>query len=126
MHQEITQNSPNTIDGPPLNQAHYQPFDVAEPFSDTFNLYTLTLKYNFDSFQLVSASADWDRQQNQTQDISEAMQFYIGGFFGPPANWPFSSTATVPEAGNTWFGLGAGTVPGDAYTRACSAELRRT
>src|SRR3989440_622549 len=103
MHQEITQDSPNTIDGPPLSQAHYQPFDVAEPFSDRFNLYTLTLKYDFDSFQLVSASADWDRQQNQTQDISEAMQFYIGGVFGPPANLPFSSTATVTEAGNTWF-----------------------
>jgi outer membrane receptor protein involved in Fe transport len=97
MHQEITQDSPNTIDGPPLSQAHYQPFAVAEPFSDRFNLYSLTLKYNFDSFQLVSASADWDRQQNQTQDISEAMQFFIGGFFGPPANWPFSSTATVNE-----------------------------
>src|SRR6266853_2146339 len=81
MHQEITQDSPNTIDGPPLSQAHYQPFNVAEPFADRFNLYTLTLKYNFDSFQLVSASADWDRQQNQTQDISEAMQFFIGGFF---------------------------------------------
>src|SRR5438045_3688937 len=58
MHQEITQDGSNTIDGPPFNQAHYQPFDVAEPFSDRFNLVTLTLKYNFDSFQLLSASAD--------------------------------------------------------------------
>ncbi|TLY68030.1 MAG: TonB-dependent receptor, partial [Gammaproteobacteria bacterium] len=98
----------------------------AEPFSDRFNLVTLTLKYNFDSFQLLSASADWDRQQNQTQDISEAMQFYIGGFFGPPASWPFSSTATVTEAGNTWFGLGAGTITEDDYTRQYSEELRLT
>jgi len=126
MHQEITQDGSNTIDGPPLNQTHYQPFDVAEPFSDRFNLVTLTLKYNFDSFQLLSASADWDRQQNQTQDISEAMQFYIGGFFGPPASWPFSSTATVTEAGNTWFGLGAGTITEDDYTRQYSEELRLT
>src|SRR5882762_675298 len=126
MHQEITQDGPSTIDGPPLNQAHYQPFDVAEPFSDRFNLYTLTLKYNFDSFQLVSASADWDRQQNQTQDISEAMQFFIGGFFGPPAAWPFSSTATVTEGGGTFFGLGAGTITEDDYTRQYSEELRLT
>ena len=101
MRQSIDQDGANTVDSPPLNEAHYQPFDVAEPFSDVFNLYTLTVKYNFDSFQLVSATADWDRQQNQTQDISEAMQFYIGGFFGPPALWPFGATQTVTDAGNT-------------------------
>ena len=124
MHQSLTQDGPNTIDSPPLNEVHYQPFDVAEPFEDKFDLYTLTGKYNFDSFQLVSATAYWDRQQNQTQDISEAMQDYIGGFFGPPASWPFSSTGTVTEAGNTLFGLGAGTITEDDYTRQFSEELR--
>jgi outer membrane receptor protein involved in Fe transport len=124
MHQSLTQGGPNTIDSPPLNEVHYQPFDVPEPFQDKFDLYTLTGKVNFDAFQLVSASAYWDRQQNQTQDISEAMQDYIGGFFGPPASWPFSSTGTVTEAGNTWFGLGAGTITEDDYTRQFSEELR--
>ncbi len=108
MHQSLTQDGPNTIDSPPLNEVHYQPFDVAEPFS----------------FQLVSATAYWDRQQNQTQDISEAMQDYIGGFFGPPAKWPFSTTGTVTESGNTWFGLGAGSITEDDYTRQFSEELR--
>jgi iron complex outermembrane recepter protein len=124
MHQSLTQGGPNTIDSPPLNEVHYQPFDVAEPFEDKFNLYTLTGKFNFDPFQLVSATAYWDRQQNQTQDISEAMQDYIGGFFGPQASWPFSSTQTVTEAGNTWFGLGAGSITEDDYTRQFSEELR--
>jgi len=124
MHQSLTQGAPNTIDSPPLNEVHYQPFDVSEPFADKFNLYTLTGKYSFDPFQLVSATAYWDRQQNQTQDISEAMQYYIGGFFGPPASWPFSSTGTVTEAGNTWFGLGAGSITEDDYTRQFSEELR--
>src|SRR6202163_3148311 len=124
MHQSLTQNGPNTIDSPPLHEVHYQPFDVREPFQDKFDLDTLTGKYNFDSFQLVSATAYWDRQQNQPQDISEAMQDYIGGFFGPPAAWPFSSTGTVTEAGNTWFGLGAGTISEDDYTRQFSEELR--
>jgi iron complex outermembrane receptor protein len=124
MRQDLKQGAPNTIDSPPLNEVHYQPFDVAEPFKDTFDLYTLTVKFNFDPFQLVSATAYWDRQQNQTQDISEAMQFYIGGFFGPPASWPFSSTQTVTEAGNTWFGLGAGSISEDDYTRQFSEELR--
>jgi iron complex outermembrane receptor protein len=124
MHQALTQGGPNTIDSPPLTETHYQPFDVAEPFADKFDLYTLTGKYNFDAFQLVSASAYWDRQQNQTQDISEAMQDYIGGFFGPPASWPFQTNQTVTEAGNTWFGLGAGSITEDDYTRQFSEELR--
>ena len=124
MHQSLTQDGPNTIDNPPRNEVHYQPFGVPEPFEDKFDLSTLTGKYNFDSFQLVSATAYWDRRQNQTQDISEAMQDYIGGFFGPPASWPFSSTGTVTEAGNTWFGLGAGTITEDDYTRQFSEELR--
>jgi len=124
MYQGLTQGGPNTIDSPPANEVHYQPFNVAEPFKDTFNLYTLTIKYNADAFQIVSATADWNRRQDQTQDISEAMQFYIGGFFGPPAAWPFTATGTVNEAGATWFGFGPGTISEDDYTHQFSEELR--
>jgi iron complex outermembrane receptor protein len=115
MYQRIDQDAPNTIDVPPGNEAHYQPFDVAEPFNDTFNLYSLTVKYNFDAFQVVSATSDWNRTQFQTQDISEAMQDYIGGFFGPPANFPFSTADG---------GLGAGSISEDDYSRQFSEELR--
>ncbi|HEY6484538.1 MAG TPA: TonB-dependent receptor [Steroidobacteraceae bacterium] len=115
LYQRINQGGPNTVDVPPGNEVHYQPFDVAEPFADTFNLYDLTAKYNFDSFQIVSATSDWNRQENQTQDISEAMQDYIGGFLGPPADFPFSTAAG---------GLGAGSISEDDYTRQFSEELR--
>jgi iron complex outermembrane recepter protein len=124
MHQDLDQDGPSTIDSPPLNEAHYQPYDVQEPFSDEFNLYTFTGKYNFDGFQLVSVTADWDRQQNQTQDISEAMQYYIGGFFGPPAAWPFGATQTVTEGNGTFFGFGPGSITEDDYTHQYSEELR--
>src|SRR3569833_1142774 len=115
LYQSIHQGGPNTIDVPPENEAHYQPFDVAEPFEDNFNLYTLDIKYDFDSFQFVSASSSWTRHQLQTQDISEAMQDYIGGFLGPPADFPFSTADG---------GLGAGTISEDDYTRQVSEELR--
>jgi iron complex outermembrane recepter protein len=115
LYQSIHQGGPNTIDVPPGNEVHYQPFDVAEPFEDNFNLYTLTLKYDFDSFQIVSATSNWTRHQLQTQDISEAMQDYIGGFLGPPADFPFSTAAG---------GLGAGSISEDDYTREVSEELR--
>jgi iron complex outermembrane recepter protein len=115
LYQRINTDGPSTIDVPPGNEVHYQPFDVAEPFQDTFKLQDLTLKYDFDSFQIVSATSSWTRQENQTQDISEAMQDYIGGFLGPPANFPFSSAAG---------GLGAGSISENDFTRQISQELR--
>jgi len=124
LHQRITQDGLNTIDSPPLAMAHFQPFDVAEPFSDTFNLYSLTAQYDFDAFQLVSATGYWDREQDQTQDISEAMQYYIGGFFGPPANFPFSSTDSVNVGGTTLYGFGPGTISENDGTHQFSTELR--
>ncbi|MDE2296152.1 MAG: TonB-dependent receptor [Gammaproteobacteria bacterium] len=114
-YQRIKQGGPNTIDVPPGDEVHYQPFSVAEPFQDVFNLYTLDLKYDFDGFQVISATANWTRRQVQTQDISEAMQFYIGGFLGPPASFPFSTAAG---------GLGAGSISEDDYSRQVSEELR--
>jgi iron complex outermembrane receptor protein len=115
LYQRINQSGPNTIDVPPGNEVHYQPFDLAEPFKDTFNLQSLNIKYDFEGFQVVSATSSWTRQQNQTQDISEAMQYYIGGFLGPPADFPFSTADG---------GLGAGTISEDDYTRQISEELR--
>ena len=115
LYQSIHQGGPNTIDVPPGNDVHYQPFDVSEPFEDNFNLYTFTAKYDFDGFQIVSATSDWTRHQLQTQDISEAMQDYIGGFLGPPADFPFSTADG---------GLGAGSISEDDYSRQVSEELR--
>jgi len=130
MYQGLNQGAPNTIDSPPLTETHYQPFNVAEPFSDTFNLYTLTVKYSADSFQIVSASADWNRRQDQTQDISEAMQDFIGSFFGPAVAFPYSATALSGEPGcgatgaSLCYGLGPGTISEDDYTHQVSEELR--
>ena len=115
LYQRINQSGPNTIDVPPGNEVHYQPFDVSEPFKDTFNLQDLHREYDFEGFQVVSATSSWSRHQNQTQDISEAMQDYIGGFLGPPADFPFATADG---------GLGAGTISEDDYTRQISEELR--
>jgi iron complex outermembrane receptor protein len=115
LYQRINQSGPNTIDAPPGNEVHYQPFDLAEPFKDTFNLQDLNIKYDFEGFQVVSATSSWTRQQNQTQDISEAMQDYIGHFLGDPNQFPFETADG---------GLGAGTISEDDYTRQISEEMR--
>jgi iron complex outermembrane receptor protein len=116
LYQGITQGGPNTIDNPPGDQlAHYQPYNVAEPFSDSFILYSLDASYDFDDIRVTSATAQWYRHQAQTQDISEAMQDYIGGFFGPSASFPFATAQG---------GLGAGTITEVDHTRQFSQEVR--
>lgn len=112
-HQSIDQGGPDTIDEPPGNEVHYQPYNEPEPFQDGFDLYTFNVKYDQPTWQVISATSDWRRNQLQTQDISEAMQDYIGGFFGPPPDFPFST-------------LGPGTITEDDYTRQVSEELRVT
>jgi iron complex outermembrane recepter protein len=79
MYQKITLGGASTIDDPPGNvQAHYQPFDIAEPLEDNFSIYTLNVKYHFDWADLTSATAKWNRHDEQTQDISETIQFLFG------------------------------------------------
>ena len=104
LYQKITQGGPNTIDNPPGNvEAHFQPYNVAEPFSDAFLLTDLTARYHFDPVDFTSATSLWNRQQFQTQDISEAMQDFIGSFFGPAANFPYSTLgpASISEKDDT-------------------------
>jgi len=79
MYQKISLGGASTIDDPPGNVfAHYQPFDIAEPLEDNFSLYTLNLKYHFDFADLTSATAKWNRHDEQTQDISETIQALFG------------------------------------------------
>ena len=79
LYQKIEQGGPNTVDNPPGTQdAHYQPFNVAEPFEDRFTLYTGSITYDFDGVQLSSVTARWYRTESQDQDISESLQVLFG------------------------------------------------
>jgi iron complex outermembrane receptor protein len=79
MYQKISLGDASTIDDPPGNvYAHYQPFDIAEPLEDNFSIYTLNIKYHFDWADLTSATAKWNRHDEQTQDISETIQALFG------------------------------------------------
>jgi iron complex outermembrane recepter protein len=109
MHQKISTGGPFTIDDPPGNVlAHYQPFDIAEPLEDNFTLYTLTIKYHFDGADLTSATAKWNRHDEQTQDISETIQSLLGlpSFY-------------IPEGG-----AGPGSQEETDFSNQASEELR--
>src|SRR6185437_11765707 len=74
MYQTISQDGLPYFDNPPGELAHFQPFDIGEPFSDTFRLYNLVGEYNFPAVTVTAATSYWRRNQSQTQDISETIQ----------------------------------------------------
>ncbi len=77
-YQNIGQGGMNAYDGVPGTLAHYQPFDVAEPYSDRFTVYSLPVSYAAEKFTITSASSYWARTSTQTQDASEALQNALG------------------------------------------------
>jgi outer membrane receptor protein involved in Fe transport len=86
MYQKITQGGPNYVDIPPgvSYEAHYQPFDVSEPYSDTFTLTTLPIKWDFDSIEVASITAHYSRNSHLVQDTSEIGQDFLEALIGVP------------------------------------------
>src|ERR1700730_7135920 len=78
-YQRVTQEGPSAFDSNPGTQAHYQPFNVAEPYSDKIAIYSLTANYKFDAFDLTSITAQWNRTSVQSQDGSENFNNPISG-----------------------------------------------
>jgi outer membrane receptor protein involved in Fe transport len=68
--------------------AHYQAFDESEPFGDTFELYHLTIGYDFGFAKLTSATGYWERTEDQNQDESQATQniLFLSAFVPAIAN----------------------------------------
>lgn len=78
LYQTISQDGLNNFDSPPGTEAHYQPLDLAEPFSDAFRLYDLTADLALPAFSVTSTTAYWTRSQSQVQDASEEIQSAFG------------------------------------------------
>jgi iron complex outermembrane recepter protein len=85
-YQEIKMGGLSDIDSTPGTNAHYQPFNTPEPFSDRFDLSSLNIKYSFNSFDLTSTTSYWSRNQQNAQDASEEWQWI---FSKPTAILPF-------------------------------------
>jgi outer membrane receptor protein involved in Fe transport len=63
-------------------ETHYQPADLAEPFYDSVGLLALTVNYNLGFAQLTSASSYWRRDEQQSQDSTEALESLFATIFG--------------------------------------------
>jgi iron complex outermembrane recepter protein len=77
--QSVTQGAPNYVDSPPgvSYEAHYQPFSVTEPYSDSFVLWSLPIKYDFGIAELSSSSGYYRRNTSLSQDASEIGQDFM-------------------------------------------------
>jgi iron complex outermembrane receptor protein len=66
------------IDSDPGTDAHYQPFDVRENYSDEFRLFALRLKYSLPILEVTSVTSYWSRNEPLTQDTSESWTTGLG------------------------------------------------
>jgi iron complex outermembrane recepter protein len=74
MYQRIDADGYANYQAPPNNEAIYQPYDIQEPYYDSFHLWSLKVSYDMSFANLTSASSYWKRDVYQSTDSTEALQ----------------------------------------------------
>jgi outer membrane receptor protein involved in Fe transport len=84
LYQKIRTGGPSYYDQYPgaSYETHYQPANVAEPFSDSVWLTSLSVNYDFGFAKLTSASSYWRRNADISQDSTEGVEGLIATVFG--------------------------------------------
>ncbi len=103
-HTTSTQNGISAYDSDPGTLAHYQPFDIAEPLTDSLSAYSLNVNYSFDSFDLTSSTARWNRHSTQVEEAAEAFnnpaeELTYNSNYGLPNPGYYGATGSGPERG---------------------------
>ena len=106
-YQRTRAAGPSDYDSDPGTMAHYQPFDVAEPYSDEIKIGSLNANYHFSGFDLTSATSYWSRKSTMVQDNSENLPSVGGGFgvttdsasyYGPTGTGAIYALETDPSS----------------------------
>ncbi|MEP6884811.1 MAG: TonB-dependent receptor [Gammaproteobacteria bacterium] len=78
MYQRIDADGYNnyqaTGNSPSGHEAIYQPYDIKEPYYDSFHMFSLKVSYDMSFANLTSASSYWQRDVYQNTDSTEALQ----------------------------------------------------
>lgn len=84
LYQKIQTGGPSDYDQSPgaSYETHYQPANIAEPFSDAVELLSLSVNYDFSFAKLTSASSYWRRNSDIAQDSTEGVEGLIATVFG--------------------------------------------
>lgn len=103
-HTSSTQNGISAFDSDPGTLAHYQPFDIAEPLTDSLTAYGLVVNYSFPTFDLTSSTARWTRNSTQVEEASEAFNNPLEGItysanYGLSNPGYYGLTGSGPEHG---------------------------
>jgi iron complex outermembrane receptor protein len=103
-HTTSTQNGISAFDSDPGTETHYQPFDIAEPLTDSLTAYSLNVVYSFPLFDLSSSTARWTRNSTQVEEASEAFnnpleELDYNSNFGLPNPGYYGASGTGPESG---------------------------
>jgi iron complex outermembrane recepter protein len=131
MWQLTQQAAPDAVDvngnpthptAPALN-AHWEIYDSAEPQRDRFTLGSLKIEYQFDSFSLTSATADWNRNTLVSQDSTEEN---AAAFGFPQYDYGFSAAGAPLGIGPSGPAPNGPSVTEKDFTRQFSEELRLT
>lgn len=87
MFQNMIMGGYDEFDSPPGSSqlAHYEAFPIQEGISDHTNIFSLKITQTLPYAEFTSATAYWNRIENQVQDASESFFFTLGG------NAPFVS-----------------------------------
>jgi iron complex outermembrane receptor protein len=56
------------------NEAIYQPYNIKEPYYDSFHMFSLKVSYDMSFANLTSASSYWQRDVYQSTDSTEALE----------------------------------------------------
>jgi iron complex outermembrane recepter protein len=103
-HEGSTQNGISAYDSVPGTMAHYQPFDIAEPLTDSLTAYSLNVNYSLPAFDVTSSTARWTRLSTQVEEASEAFNNPLEGItynsnYGLPNPGYYGPTGSGPESG---------------------------
>jgi outer membrane receptor protein involved in Fe transport len=103
-HETSAQNGISAYDSDPGTLAHYQPFDIAEPLTDSLTAYSLNVNYSFPSVDVTSSTARWTRNSAQVEEASEAFNNPLEGItynsnYGLPNPGYYGRTGSGPEHG---------------------------
>ena len=103
-HESSNQSGISAYDSVPGTEAHYQPFDIAEPQTDSLTAYSLNVNYSFPTFDVTSSTARWTRNSTQVEEAGEAFNNPLEGItynsnYGLPNPGYYGPTGSGPEHG---------------------------
>src|SRR5450631_500667 len=129
MYQRIDAEGYNNYQAPPNNEAIYQPYDIKEPYYDSFHMFSLKVSYDMSFANLTSASSYWKRDVYQSTDSTEALQnifnytaFVPNLYEDNDTTWQLAQELRLPSRGDgdlRWVG-------GLYYSNLHSVNTRKT